>query len=313
MFLYKLRIILPQIFRRIHRYIRLVLYVWSQHRRYRNFLIDDFPITLLFQLRIFSDYELFIIVYFNTCMTDLQSHDYFELYILLEGTRLFFIDDKFFSVVAPAVCIISPFRMHKTEGDAYKRVNINVSPNLLTVNEKSFLNKLGEKVAFKLDAKKSELFLSLLEKSATYASHKTLDKQPIESFIHVLLYLLQQDSLLPFTQKMESPKTKSNSIITEIIEYIGQHYKEDFSINDLCKRFFISKNTLCSQFRSLMHCSIMQYRMFIRISKAKELLNLEKKNLNAIAAECGFSSANYFSLIFKKEVGISPNNYRKAK
>lgn len=246
-------------------------------------------------------------------MTNLQSHDYFELYILLEGTRLFFIDDKFFSITAPAVCIIPPFRMHKTEGDAYKRVNINVSSDLLTVNEKSFLNKLGESVAFKLDVEKSNLFLSLLEKGSTYAPQSALDKQPTEAFIHVLLRLLQEDCLLPFTEQTETPKTKSRSIITEIIEYIGHHYKEDFSINDLCSKFFISKNTLCSQFRALMHCSIMQYRQFIRISKAKELLSLGKRNLTEIADECGFSSANYFSLIFKKEVGISPNNYRKAK
>ena len=246
-------------------------------------------------------------------MTDLQSHDYFELYILLEGTRLFFIDDKFFSVTAPAVCIIPPFRMHKTEGDAYKRINVNVSADLLSINEKKFLNKLGEKVAFKLDVEKSELFLSLLKKAATYNPQNALDKQPTEAFIHVLLLLMEQDCLLPFTEKMEFPKAKSKSIITEIIEYIGHHYKEDFSINDICARFFISKNTLCLQFRALMHCSIMQYRQFIRISKAKELLSLGKKNLNEIADECGFSSANYFSLIFKKEVGISPSNYRKAK
>lgn len=246
-------------------------------------------------------------------MTDLQSHDYFELYILLEGTRLFFIDDKFFSVTAPAVCIIPPFRMHKTEGDAYKRININVSTDLLSAHEKNFLNKLGEKVAFKFDVEKSALFLSLLEKASTHNPQNALDKQPIEAFIHVLLHLMKQDCLLPFTKHMEFPKAKSKSTITEIIEYIGHHYKENFSINDICAKFFISKNTLCLQFRDLMHCSIMQYRQFIRISKAKELLASTQKGIDEIAEECGFSSANYFSLIFKKEVGISPNNYRKAK
>lgn len=246
-------------------------------------------------------------------MTDLQSHDYFELYILLEGTRLFFIDDKFFSITAPAVCIIPPFRMHKTEGDAYKRVNINISSQLLTVSEKAFLNNLGEQVAFKLVVENSELFLSLLEKASAYAMQNTMDNQLTESFIHVLLHLMKQDCLLPFTERTKFPKKKNRSTITEIIEYIGRHYQEDFSINDLCAKFFVSKNTLCSQFRDLMHCSIMQYRQFIRISKAKELLSLGRKNLSEIAEECGFSSANYFSLIFKKEVGISPNNYRKTK
>ena len=246
-------------------------------------------------------------------MTDLQSHDYFELYILLKGTRLFFIDDKFFNITAPAVCIIPPFRMHKTEGDAYKRINVNVSPDLLSVHEKNFLNRLGENVAFRIDVEKSTLFLSLLEKAAIHNPQNALNKLPTEAFIHVLLHLMEQDCLLPLALRMEFPTVKSKSIITEIIEYIGHHYKEDFSINDICSKFFVSKNTLCSQFRNLMHCSIMQYRQFIRISKAKELLASTQKGLDKIAEECGFSSANYFSLIFKKEVGISPFNYRKAK
>jgi transcriptional regulator GlxA family with amidase domain len=57
----------------------------------------------------------------------------------------------------------------------------------------------------------------------------------------------------------------------------------------------------------------MEYRLFTRISRAKELLSSSKMSIESIAAECGFSSANYFSLIFKKEVGISPRSYRKMR
>ena len=59
-------------------------------------------------------------------MSELQSHDYFEMYFLLEGSRRLFIDDKIFDISAPAACVIPPFCMHKTEGGAYRRINVNV-------------------------------------------------------------------------------------------------------------------------------------------------------------------------------------------
>ena len=60
------------------------------------------------------------------------------------------------------------------------------------------------------------------------------------------------------------------------------------------------------------------YELYFLIEAARRFFLKDAKKslaqgLDEIAEECGFSSANYFSLIFKKEVGISPFNYRKAK
>ena len=49
----------------------------------------------------------------------------------------------------------------------------------------------------------------------------------------------------------------------------------------------------------------------VRLTKAKQMLVSTKKGLEEIAYLNGFSSANYFGLIFKKREGLSPLNYRK--
>jgi len=55
----------------------------------------------------------------------------------------------------------------------------------------------------------------------------------------------------------------------------------------------------------------MKFLLDLRIEKAKDLL-LETKMKNfEIALEVGFSSANYFSFCFKKEIGLSPSQYKK--
>ena len=62
-----------------------------------------------------------------------------------------------------------------------------------------------------------------------------------------------------------------------------------------------------------MNCSIMDYVNGLRLNKAKSLLRDSKLSMEEIADACGFSSANYLGLVFKKEMGISPLNYRKTR
>jgi transcriptional regulator GlxA family with amidase domain len=75
----------------------------------------------------------------------------------------------------------------------------------------------------------------------------------------------------------------------------------------------MSKVSLCKKFKDVMNCSIMEYVMRIRLNKAKGLLRNTNKSIEEVAFECGFSSANYFGLIFKKEIGLSPLNYKKTR
>ena len=83
---------------------------------------------------------------FNMSYT--QFHDYYELYFLLSGERAFFIESKLFLLKSGSFCIIPPFYMHKTEGEAYDRINLYVSKNLLTDSENAFLQTAGEHGAF---------------------------------------------------------------------------------------------------------------------------------------------------------------------
>ena len=55
----------------------------------------------------------------------------------------------------------------------------------------------------------------------------------------------------------------------------------------------------------------MKYVSELRITAAEKLLDNTDKTIEEIAEICGFSSASYFGLAFKKERGRSPSNYRK--
>lgn len=56
-----------------------------------------------------------------------------------------------------------------------------------------------------------------------------------------------------------------------------------------------------------------EYITNLRIEKAKQLLSATTSKINAIAAECGFRSASYFIVVFRKQTGVSPGEYRNRK
>ena len=56
----------------------------------------------------------------------------------------------------------------------------------------------------------------------------------------------------------------------------------------------------------------MRHLINIRIKNAKQLLVDTSLPLSEIAEKTGFENGYYFSTAFKKEVGLSPSEYRKT-
>lgn len=248
---------------------------------------------------------------FNMSYT--QFHDYYELYFLLSGEREFFIESKLFLLQSGSFCIVPPFSMHKTEGEAYERINLYVSKNLLTDSENAFLQNISEQCAFVFNRKQLQFIIPLLKEASEVETADASKKRNfILSFIKTVIAYMQTQMLTPLTPTgtLNSPK-HSDTLILQIVAYINKEYQQKLTLDMLAKKFYLSRNTLCKRFRDQMNCSPIQYAVYTRLNKAKMYLSSTDKNVSEIAELCGFPSANYMGIIFKKQIGISPLNYRK--
>jgi AraC family transcriptional regulator, regulatory protein of adaptative response / methylphosphotriester-DNA alkyltransferase methyltransferase len=78
------------------------------------------------------------------------------------------------------------------------------------------------------------------------------------------------------------------------------------------KKLNISQNHLIRIFYAKFGKTPIEYINKMRIDKAKQLLLKNNDNILNIALLCGFGSISTFYECFKKQVGLTPNIYRKT-
>lgn len=117
--------------------------------------------------------------------------------------------------------------------------------------------------------------------------------------------------LLPNILFESAIEIESDPVMDKIVDYINKNLASDLCLNDLCRRFHISKNTLYERFREQYNCTVNSYIMDRRLELAKQCLVKNDDPIYIIAEQTGFGTGSYFCRLFKKKVGIAPIEFRK--
>lgn len=95
--------------------------------------------------------------------------------------------------------------------------------------------------------------------------------------------------------------------------YIDSHYSETaLSIAFLAEQAGISEVYFRKLFKKKHHTSPAKYLITVRLNNARKLMQYAFLSIEDCALQSGFSSAQYFCRAFKKEIGISPGEYKKS-
>lgn len=98
----------------------------------------------------------------------------------------------------------------------------------------------------------------------------------------------------------------------ESIEYVKNNYSDPYlTIGEIADRIGFSEAHFRKRFKEKFGVSPIQYIIDFRLNIAKDLLASTNLSMGEIAEKCGFTSAYYFSRIFKEKVGVPPLSYRK--
>lgn len=106
---------------------------------------------------------------------------------------------------------------------------------------------------------------------------------------------------------------KSRNVIETAKEYIQNNYSRDISLDDVSRTVNISPYYFSKIFKEGTGEGFVEYLTGIRMEKAKELLTTTECSMKEICSMVGYADPNYFSRSFKKNVGVTPTEYKEGK
>lgn len=106
---------------------------------------------------------------------------------------------------------------------------------------------------------------------------------------------------------------QSSGVISKAKIYINAHFSKDITLVDVSREVDISPYYFSKIFKEETGENFIEYLTNIRIDKAKDLLAETDLSMKEICAQIGYSDPNYFSRAFKKNVGVTPTEYKESK
>lgn len=100
-------------------------------------------------------------------------------------------------------------------------------------------------------------------------------------------------------------------VVLPMVEFTQQHYDIKITLADIAAAGNVCRSRCCELFNKFIGQTPNTYLTRYRIRKSCEMLRETSRSISEIAAACGFQSGSYFSYVFRKELGMIPQDYRK--
>lgn len=104
----------------------------------------------------------------------------------------------------------------------------------------------------------------------------------------------------------------SSFLVNNAMKYMEEHYREKLKLQDVADQVYVSQwhlSKLLNRYKAQSFSDILNN---IRIEKAKELLKDPSLRIGDIADMVGFLDMAHFSRVFKRQTGLSANEYRNS-
>lgn len=133
------------------------------------------------------------------------------------------------------------------------------------------------------------------------------------SIVESVLYLLAQSYYCqPSNVRQFTEKDGCSTVLRQCISYVDGHYKERLTVDDLARRFGISRSAFCAVFPQLAGMPLRKYIAYKRIMEAQMLIRSHPEwSLARVAGESGYADLTTFYRNFLQITGTAPSCYRE--
>ena len=226
----------------------------------------------------------------------LHVHDDYEIFLFLEGDSKYVIEENTYPLAPGDVIIIRKNQLHRIYHNncvKYSRIVLNVAPEFFVENncseyEEKFINPNSD-IGNKIDAKtvkKSGLYDAIFRLKKDSDDFRQQNSPIVRSVLVEILYIINN-------VKLYKESVTESKQIQEVIKYLNDNFTEKITLDELERRFFISKYHICHIFPDITGLTVHQYITKKRLVLARDLIKSGKSK--SVAAEmAGFSNYSSF-------------------
>lgn len=246
-----------------------------------------------------------------------HHHDFYEIYFFLSGEVEYRVEGKTYLLKPGDLLLINPRELHQpiVKPDCvYERIVLWI--------DKAYIESFGEdeSALTKCFDIQSPTHTNMLRPTGIKRTAITelLEKLINESYgddygnelsaTGVFLQLMVEINRLALQKEGNAEPVKDTMLVTKVLSFINEHYNEDLSLENISRKFFVSKYHLSHEFTRSVGTSVYRYIMLKRLLNAKELLSRGVAP-GVVYHKCGFQDYANFYRAFKAEYGVSPKEF----
>ncbi len=257
----------------------------------------------------------------------MEWHTSLEIFICLKGKGRYYIGSKLYEFEEGDIFVISNAELHKSEiyeNGSFDALLIMFSPEQMLPERvvqgeelmDLFYGRIGNfSHQHRPESKKRALYETVAGQMLKEYEEKQMGYK--ESLRALLMWMLielnrayRDSGSQDFSYVIEE-KIKHKKVISQVLLYIEEHYDEDINLGELADRLYVNQSYLSREFKKSTGYSMVKFITNKRIREARELLRSTSLSVTEIATRVGYNNITHFHTMFKKEIGISPKEFRK--
>ncbi len=247
-------------------------------------------------------------------MSRLHFHDHYEFLLPLTSPGNIFVNDQVYPLERGTLYLIGENTLHRTMATgSHARYILHISRKALgelSTPQTDFIQLTRD--TFRRATLNSEQMTEVIELFQAVERNKNDGSfgGDIHQTIALLNLLMKISPLLNASTAGESIRNKDFLRVVPILDYIRDNLSDPLTLDQIAGKFFISKHYLCRIFKSATGFSVMEYIIYSRILRARQLLQ-EGISVQQAGELSGFSDNSHFIRTFGHLTGTSPGKYAK--
>lgn len=250
-----------------------------------------------------------------------HSHECFELLLLLDGSTAYeFEDNTTVDLPGGHFMVVPPGMMHRGLHDVRRPVSLTgimfnpTGKGVGTHTPFTFADLKWLSNQFDMGARQArrmgaELRYQVKSLPQNFGSFDLSSCSLVASLRLSVCAIILEAAKQFHSTKIIEPK----QAVKATIQFMESHLGEPISIEQVADAVHCSRTKLFEVFKESTGMTPNDYWQRLRIDRAQNLLSSSKKSITGIAMECGFSTSQYFSSVFRKFAGVSPSDYRTTR